>query len=88
MYFFKVVNMLLSCGANPHQTNTRRKKPTDLISTKEMSDIFNLRGILHTGFEKADMKVLSEEIAAAGSTEQVHVHAFVCTRRFLIYVCK
>ena len=68
---FKVVNMLLSCAANPHQTNAKRKKPTDLISSKEMNDIFNLHGVEDTAFEKRDIKIRSEESTISGSAEKV-----------------
>ena len=68
---FKVVNMLLSCAANPHQTNAKRKKPTDLISSKEMNDIFNLHGVEDTDFEQRDIKIRSEESIISGSAEKV-----------------
>ena len=70
---FKVVDMLLSCGANPHQTNMKGKKPTDLISTQEMSEVFNLSGVQHVAFEKKDMKACSEESTASHDVEKVCV---------------
>jgi hypothetical protein len=63
--------MLLSCDANPHQTNAKRNKPTDLISCKEMNDIFNLHGVKDTAFEKKDIKIVSEENTTSSSAEKV-----------------
>ena len=58
---FEVVNILLSYGANPQQTNTKRKTPLDLINSKEMSDVFNLHGVKHTAIENTARKVPSKE---------------------------
>ena len=66
----EVVNMLLSYAANPHQTNAKRKKPTDLISSKEMNDIFNLHGVKDTAFKERDIKIPSEESTISGSAEK------------------
>ena len=66
----EVVNMLLSYAANPQQTNAKRKKPTDLISSKEMNDIFNLHGVKDTAFEERDIKIPSEESSTSGSAEK------------------
>ena len=63
--------MLLSSGANPQQTNTKSKKPTDLISSQEMSDIFNSHGIQHVAFQKKEIKICSEELTVSRKKEKV-----------------
>lgn len=76
--------MLLSCGANPHQTNMKRKKPLDLINSNEMSDIFNLHGIQHANFEKKDTETRKQDAVTSSDSEKV-LNGIQCNLHFFLF---
>lgn len=68
--------MLLSCGANARQSNTSGKEPVHLISSKEMSNVFNMHGVKHAAFDTTDKEVSGNENATVNTAEKVVICSF------------